>query len=347
MPFNPNSFSAGASLPVVGLPWIRDLHENLQKGMQTYNMPQQVRQEFEAKQLANALSKEQALQAQAQTPYAAQNAASNASILQNTAAYAPRMSEAEIKKLEMLGMLGGMQFPGGMGLVQGEEAAAKMYGRGSPQYKRAVAFNDALERQRLMSGTPESTRLREDNERIAQDPNIPAADKATLIALNNAKNEKNSVNAELAVMGVRAEITEMGFDELLKPEVSEALTVYSGPYGSIEYGIDQFTKTVTGKTPERLLAHRHAVTTAKNTAKNLRAAIKDSVTPTAAKDILSMLDASSFDKSPEEALAVLKATAMFFEKEKQAIDAATGKFKKKKPSAQKGFTVNESDWEFK
>jgi len=113
MPFQPIHFS---QLPTVGLPWIRDLHENLARGMQGYNMPEQVRQQFETKQLANALSKEQVAQAQAETPFAPVNARNKSRNLQAEADVAPQMKQAELAKTmaqaKQLEMFGGLNATG-------------------------------------------------------------------------------------------------------------------------------------------------------------------------------------------------------------------------------------------
>lgn len=302
-----------------------DFGDLLKKGMQLRHEPQRLLEERQQAELSNRLGQQKSQFNEAELPFASRNAQSASDIQSNTAKYAPEMSQAEIDKMRSLAAIGGMQFPGGMGLVQGEESARRMWGPNDPRTLRASKFNDLLAYVREMSGTPPSTKLRVDNQRIMNDPNIPEDQKREMIALNNAANVKGSVIPKLEVQRTRAEITAEGFNKLLEPKMLNALTTYSGYGGTKRRAADEWEKLWTGKTPERLLMHEEAESTAEGVAMNLRAAIEESVSPFKSKQILDMISPSSLKRSPEQAMRRLKAAAKFFEIEKREIDKATGR----------------------
>jgi hypothetical protein len=146
MPYQPFNV-IGDSL--IKSPWEKDFGALLNRGMQLYHEPQRLLREAEKEKFANILNRERGMQEQAETPFTGQNAMNQAAILQNTANFAPRMSEAEIKKAEAMAAIGGMQFPGAMGLVQGEEQAKRMWGVNDPRTKKVIYGNDTLFGQRL------------------------------------------------------------------------------------------------------------------------------------------------------------------------------------------------------
>jgi hypothetical protein len=242
MPFQPINFAA---IDPLGKPWAANFAKNLQEGMNTYNLPQKLLAEKEQMALANALQR-------AQVPYAEQNAASNAAILQNTAQYASRMSEAEIKKLEMLGALGGMQFPGGMGLVQGEEAAARIYGRGSKEHQRAIYANDLLLNQRQSS----IGRLHSEIDNISDQLNNPYLPEDKRKELQDKQNQlKNKAFNEQSDLDVRqkglgAKLMEQTWNTFINGPSMNALKKYTGVWGTLKFIKDAAQYNVTGASPD-------------------------------------------------------------------------------------------------
>lgn len=343
MPFQPINF---ASIDPLGKPWARDFAKNIQEGMNMYNLPQKLMGEREQMAFNNALMNQKVQQGQAEAPFNAQNAQSNAAIQANTARFAPQMSEADIRlkqghatqyenmaKLPYGGNITGdlMQSIMAHKIINDPNAPTEL----KEQVKRD---RDALIRQRLMGNTPMSAKLREDEERIWNDPKIPYEQKQELIDLNRAANVKGSVIPELEVQRTRAEITSEGFDKLLEPKMLDALTSYSGLEGMKKRTADEWEKFSTGRAPERLLMYEDALATAESVSMNLRAAIKESVSPAKGKEILDMISPQSLMRNKEQAIRRVKAAAAFFDEiEKKQINKSTGR-----GSSNKGGAHNET-----
>lgn len=308
--------------------WAKDLDiaGNFKKGAEAARMPQDIKNEQMRARLANSMQ-------EAILPYAGQTAAAGLeeALLKNKY-YGPKteadiaMNRAHAKQYEAQSML-----PGG-GAITGDilqSLLTEKYANDPnvPQATkdRVVREREALIRQRLMGNTPFGAKIREDDERISNDSSLSGDQKREAIAANRAHLAKTVKNATLQNQGVRAEITQMGFDELTKPSTLKALTQYGGYQGALRKELDEKASALTGKSPQRLLDYTNARTIAENTAMNLRAAINESVQPEKGKAILAQLDAANWDTAPDRAIATIKAAAKFFEREKAAIDRENGK----------------------
>lgn len=241
MPFQPINF---ANISPIGKPWARNFAENLRQGMEMGNLPQKLMGEKEQMALANALNREKVQQEQAVTPYAPQNAMNNASILQNTADYAPDMSKSTIEHLQgqtardkAMAAIGGMQFTGGAGLVQGVEAMKRLYGADSPQAKEAQYLNDLLGNQRQSS----VGRLHSEIERLngqLSDPGLSNEERSNIQKKRNqlenkAFNEQSDL--DVRTKGLGAIQLEQTWDSFEDGEGIEALKKYTGPKGTFNY----------------------------------------------------------------------------------------------------------------
>ncbi len=312
MPFQPINFAA---INPLGKPWARDFADNLRKGMETYNTPQKLLSEQEQRVIANAFNKEKTLQEQAVTPFAAEKAQTDIRLKQGQA-----MHHENMNRMPYGGLVTG---------DVGQDLALHMIlndpNASAELKKSAEEGRRLLLRQRAMANTPEATKLREDEQRIMNDPNMSYQDKQDAIGFNRAKNIKNSIIPEIEVQKTRADITAEGFEKLLQPEMLEALTQYSGTEGTLKRGADEWQKWWTGKTPERLLMYEDAESTAEGVAMNLRAAIKESVSPKKGEQILDMISPANLKRSPEQAVRRLKAAAEFFEIERRGIYKGTGR----------------------
>lgn len=317
MPFQPINF---ANIAPIGKPWARDFAENLKKGMETYNLPQKLLAEREQMALNNALQRENVQQQQMLTPFTAEKAQTDIRLKQGQAQHHENMNR--------------MPYGGLVTGDVGQDLAIEMIlndPNASPELKkRALEGRKLLLRQREMANTPMSAKLREDEERIWNDPNIPQDKKEELIGLNRAANVKGSVIPELEVQKTRADITAEGFEQLLQPDMLKALTQYSGGPGTALRAADEWEKWWTGKTPERLLKYEEAESVAEGVAMNLRAAIKESVSPAKGEKILDMISPANIKRSPEQAIRRLQAAADFFETERRGIYKGTGRTLKSK-----------------
>jgi len=310
MPFQRSNVGG---IPLLKSPWDMDFADMLQKGIALRHEPQRLMREKEKELLANSLK-------------------------QNELNYAPQTSEADIRlkqghatQYENMAKL-----PYG-GNVTGDVMQSIMVHNilndpNAPAELKQLVGGDrkALIRQRLMGNTPESAKLREDEQRIMNDPNLSDQEKEDAIGYNRSKNIKNSVIPELEVQKTRADITSEGFEKLLQPDMLEALTQYSGGPGTAKRAADEWEKWLTGKTPERLLKYEDAESTAEGVAMNLRAAIKESVSPAKGEKILDMISPANIKRSPEQAIRRLQAAADFFETERKGIYQGTGRTLKPK-----------------
>ena len=221
-----------------------DFADILQKGMALRHEPQRLMRAKQQEELANVLSREKGLQAQAETPYSAQNAQSNAAIQQNTAQNAPRMSQAQYEHLlaqaerdKAMGALGGMQFSGGAGLVQGEQGIGRMHGFDSPLYKRAVKANDLLLNQRQTGISKlhnEIDNLKYEN----NNPNITSQKYAENEAkINQLENDAFNKQSDLDVRqkGLGAKLMEQTWEKFIKGPSMKALKRYTGAQGQFRY----------------------------------------------------------------------------------------------------------------
>jgi hypothetical protein len=241
MPFQPINF---ANIAPIGKPWARDFAENLKKGMETYNLPQKLLGEREHQALMNAFNREKVQQEQAVTPFAAQNAQSNATIQSNTAENAPRMAQAQYEHLlaqamkdKALGAIGGMQFPGGMGLVQGEEAARRMWGENDPRTLRAIENNDALINQRRTGISKlhnEIDNLKYENNNPNITPQKYAENEAKINQLENDAFNKQS-DLDVRQKGLGAKLMEQTWEKFIKGPSMKALKRYTGAQGQLRY----------------------------------------------------------------------------------------------------------------
>ncbi len=253
MPFQPINF---ANIAPIGKPWARNFADNLRQGFEMGNLPQKLMGEREQQALMNALQRENVQQQQAQTPYAAQNAQSNASILQNTAQNAPRMSQAQYEHLQAqamkdkaLGAIGGMQFPGGMGLVQGEEAARRMWGENDPRTLRAIENNDALINQRRTGISKlhnEIDNLKYENNNPNITPQKYAENERKINQLENDAFNKQS-DLDVRQKGLGANLMEQTWDTFIKGPSMKALKNYTGLGGTIQFGKDLTAYNLLGK----------------------------------------------------------------------------------------------------
>lgn len=249
MPIQPINY---AGMPLLDSPWDKDFGEILKRGMQLGQEPGRLNRLRQSEELANKLSGEQYEQLRALTPYAAQNAQNNAAILQNTANYAPRMSEAEIRKAEALAAMGGMQFPGGMGLVQGEEAARRMWGANDPRTLRVLEGNDTLFNQRR-SGI---SKIHNEIDNISQQLQSPSLSEGKREELksrrnqleNDAFNKQSDLDVREKALG--AELMEQTWDTFIQGPSMEALKKYTGPKGSFKFYKDAIQYGVTGVAPD-------------------------------------------------------------------------------------------------
>src|SRR5712671_3126721 len=272
MPFQRSNVGG---IPLLKSPWDMDFADMLQKGIALRHEPQRLMREKEKELLANSLK-------------------------QNELNYAPQTSEADIRlkqghatQYENMAKL-----PYG-GNVTGDVMQSIMVHNilndpNAPAELKQLVGGDrkALIRQRLMGNTPESAKLREDEQRIMNDPNLSDQEKEDAIGYNRSKNIKNSVIPELEVQKTRADITSEGFEKLLKYEDAES--------------------------------------TAEGVAMNLRAAIKESVSPAKGEKILDMISPANIKRSPEQAIRRLQAAADFFETERKGIYQGTGRTLKPK-----------------
>lgn len=311
--------------------WAKDLDlpKAYKEGAQARHEPQKLMNERQKEIFENAIKGVESKYAEPNAQQSLQKA-----ITENK--YLGREKEAGIKQKEAMA-----QLPYG-GMVTGDLMQSLMTENilNNPNIPQATKDRvkrdrDSLVRQREMGNTPMSAKLREDEVRISNDPNMTEDEKAEAIALNRAANRRGSTTESSQMMATRADITGMGFDELMKPEVLTALSQYSGYKGAAEKLSDNIEKRLTRKTPERLLAYDDAQTIAFNTAKNLRAAIKDSIDPRVGKEYLDKLDPANLDRNPDEVIRILEAGRRFFEKESKAIYRNAGRVQKKEQKEEK------------
>lgn len=78
------------------------------------------------------------------------------------------------------------------------------------------------------------------------------------------------------------------------------LVQYSGPHGTVQYGMD-FLNAAMGNPSPQFLAYRKAVTSAKMGAKQLRQFWKDSIQPSAREQIEKLTNPTTWNKNPEVA----------------------------------------------
>lgn len=319
MPFQPINY---ANAPLVDSAFGNlDFGEMLRKGMQLRHEPQRLLRQQEQEKLANALGKEKVAQAQATTPFV------------------PRQLEADIKQKELMSKLPyGGQIPGDVGQALYTHFLEQI---GHPAGADARRARETLfgGRELNMALGPKKAgttnyKLELENEEIRNNPDLSEQEKKDRIGSNNAAISKNSRIAVLEEQKTRADITSEGFEKLLQPDMLDALTTYSGPDGFFKKRSDDWEKYTTGITPPRMLLHDEAQATAEATAMNLRAAIKESVSPQKGKQILDIISPASLSVSKEQAKRRIQAAADFFEDiEKKALYKSTGReeeYKKEK-----------------
>ena len=114
MPIQPINYGAIPLLkgPLQGL----DFGQILRQGMQLGQEPGRLLRQRQQEELANRLGQQKHQMQEARLPYAPELAQGEVEKMR-----------ADIEKTRALAAMGGMQFPGGMGLVQGEEAARRMW----------------------------------------------------------------------------------------------------------------------------------------------------------------------------------------------------------------------------
>lgn len=333
MPIQPINYAAIPLLrgPMQGL----DFGQILRQGMQLGHEPGRLLRERQQQELSNALRGEQLQQAQMATPYI------------------PRQLEADIKNKEFMNELGG-HFPAGETgeLLQAYRLKEQGHPVGEPAWENLMAKKKQREENVKLSGKKAGTtnyKLYNEIEEIRNNPYMDEQEKEDRIAMNNAAIAKNSRTGPIIERLASGEITEEGLNELIQPAVREALTEYTGPMGKAKLIADKVEAGFTGKSPPRLLAHKAALATAKNTANNLRISIKESVSPKKAEELLGLIADLNFATNPDEAIETLMSTARFYAKEMQILRKHSGVSEKKsKPatSVKKGFTVNTNNWDF-
>ncbi len=295
MPFQPIHFS---QLQTVGLPWVGDFHENLQKGMQTYNMPQQARQQFEAKELANALAKEKSLQAQATTPFAGPQAEAN---LAYRLAQAKQMEQQAENPL--LNQLTGIAKE-----VEGLEYLRRAHGENSQVYKNAMRrfesdlrSSDILnEYRQTLSGTAEKKaatpfrKLEMEIEDIKNRSDIPPVEKERLIEMARLAQIKGVTLPEFQKRSAFAS----NIDKTLEKINPDHLVRYAGAFGAGRK-LGSAGLASLGLTLKNYKQYENALTATKLLAKQVRQFYGDSITPEVQAQLRELTNPDSWKNNPE------------------------------------------------
>lgn len=308
MPIQPINY---LNAPIVKSPWEQDFAKLLGQGMALRHEPQRLMREKEKELLANALQKEKVGQAQAETPWHGQLSEANAKI------------KTAMASRPFAGTLGGDV---GQAVDLAYLEAIGYPGAKDAREMRTSQLESRVETTRLKdkNASTINQKLRKEDKEIDADPYMSQEEKTEAKALNKAQREKVARTGPMIDRIVSGEITEEGIKKLLEPNVKKALTQYSGAQGHGMWLADKAAAAISGKSPQRLLDYADAVSTAKNTANNLRIAIKESVSPAKAEEILSLLDSTDWSTQPDEAIAALESTAKFFADEMRIIRKHSG-----------------------
>lgn len=209
MPVQPINF---LNSQIVKSPWDQDFAKLLQQGMQLRHEPQRLLRKAEEEKFANILSREKGLQAQAETPFAAENAQNAAMVNKVKAQFADPNARAALNKAIQEGKLTAEQAKyfgetarSNQGLTRaqteltnrsaslplsasfpntpvGQMAAlaeyGKQYGKGSQEYQdaeEAVRAANAQDATRGMSAEQKHDAYMDQLRNIVQNPNVPQA----------------------------------------------------------------------------------------------------------------------------------------------------------------------------
>lgn len=317
MPFQPINF---ANIAPVGKPWARNFAENLRQGFEMGNLPQKLIGQKEQQALMNALQNEKVQQAQAETPFAGQNAQNNASILQNTANFAPQMSQADIayrmaqaKHAEQqASMPFGGQLSGVAREAFGLELLKQQYGEDSEVYKNALERYQADLRQsnvlndyrQRLGGTTEkraSTTLGKTEmeiEDIYNRNDLSPEEKEAKIGRYVLQRQKQVSDADSRKRALFASNVDKTLDQINPKD----LTQYGGAKGAVKLEVDKI-KSATGKAPKEYKKYQEALTGSKLLAKQIRQFYGDSITPAVQEQLNEMVNPATWANNPDIALS--------------------------------------------
>ncbi|CAB4128287.1 hypothetical protein UFOVP270_29 [uncultured Caudovirales phage] len=212
----------------------------LRQGMQLRHEPQRLLQEREQSELSNRLGQQQYQMQEARLPYA------------------PELAQAEVEKMRAdaekarsLAAIGGMQFPGGAGLVQGHEAIKRIYGENSPQAKYAQLADDLLLNQRK-SGLGRIQSEIDDLSSQLSNPNLSGTQRETIQnKRNQLENKAFNEQSDLDVRqkGLGAKLMEQTWNTFISGPSMDALKKYTGPKGRLNFYKDSIKYNLNGVAP--------------------------------------------------------------------------------------------------
>ena len=215
-----------AGMPLLDSPWDKDFGEILKRGMQLGQEPGRLARAREQEELSNLLGQQKSQMQAAEIPYAGDMAKAN---------LAYKLAQAERERA--MAAYGGMQFPGGSGMVQGREALKRIYGENSPQVKWAEQADDLLLNQRK-SGIG---RLHAEIEDITDQLNssyLPESKRKELQSRRNQlENKAFQEQSDISVRdkGLAATQLEQTWDAFEEGGGINALKKYTGLNGTFRY----------------------------------------------------------------------------------------------------------------
>ncbi len=298
MPFQPINF---LNSQIVKSPWDQDFAKILQQGMQLRHEPQRLLRQQEQEQLSNILRKEQGLQAQSETPFAAPRAQADITYKQAQAKAAEQQANMPF----------GGRLTGVANEALGLELLKQQYGPDSEVYKNAAKRYQAdldqskylNEYRQVLSGTAEkraSTTLgktEREIEDIYKRQDISPQEKEAMINRYTLQRQKQISDSDSRKRALFAANVDKTLDQINPKD----LTQYGGAKGVAKLQIDKL-KAATGKESKEYANYQKSLTGAKLLAKQIRQFYGDSITPQVQESLAEMINPATWANNPRIAL---------------------------------------------